>query len=157
MSTSTSKPIPEGMRSLTPHLVCADAIQAIEFYKQAFGATEVTKMLAPNGQLVHAGLRIGDSMLMLAEECPQWGSLGPKSLNGSPVVIHLMVPDVDATVAQAVVAGATVTMPVADMFWGDRYGQLLDPFGHRWSVATHLRDMTPEEMHEAMLKAMPAN
>ncbi len=157
MSTSTSKPIPEGMRSLTPHLVCADAVQAIEFYKQAFGATEAMKLLAPNGQLVHAGLRIGDSMLMLAEECPEWGSLGPKSLKGSPVVIHLMVPNVDATVAQAVAAGATVTMPVADMFWGDRYGQLLDPFGHRWSVATHLRDLSPEELHEAMLKAMPAS
>lgn len=157
MSTSTSKPIPEGMRSLTPHLVCADAIQAIEFYKQAFGAVEAMKLLAPNGQLVHAGLRIGDSMLMLAEECPEWGSLGPKSLKGSPVVIHLMVPDVDATVAQAVTAGATVTMPVADMFWGDRYGQLLDPFGHRWSIATHLRDLSPEELHEAMLKAMPAS
>lgn len=157
MPTSASKPIPEGMRSLTPHLVCADAVQAIEFYKQAFGAVEAMKLLAPNGQLVHAGLRIGDSMLMLAEECPEWGSLGPKSLKGSPVVIHLMVPDVDATVAQAVAAGATVTMPVADMFWGDRYGQLLDPYGHRWSVATHLRDMSPEELHEAMLKAMPAN
>ncbi|MEI8379042.1 MAG: VOC family protein [Planctomycetota bacterium] len=156
MSTLASEPIPEGMRSLTPHLVCADAIQAIEFYKQAFGAVEVMKMLAPNGQLVHAGLRIGDSMLMLAEECPEWGSLGPKSLKGSPVVIHLMVPDVDATVAQAVAAGATVTMPIADMFWGDRYGQLLDPFGHRWSIATHLRDLSPEEMHETMLKAMPA-
>lgn len=157
MSTPASKPIPEGMRSLTPHLVCADAVQAIEFYKQAFGAVEAMKLLAPNGQLVHAGLRIGDSMLMLAEECPEWGSLGPKSLNGSPVVIHLMVPDVDAAVAQAVAAGATITMPVADMFWGDRYGQLLDPFGHRWSIATHLRDLSPEELHEAMLKAMPAS
>lgn len=157
MSTPASKPIPEGMRSLTPHLVCADAVQAIEFYKQAFGAVEAMKLLAPNGQLVHAGLRIGDSMLMLAEECPEWGSLGPKSLNGSPVVIHLMVPDVDAAVAQAVAAGATITMPVADMFWGDRYGQLLDPFGHRWSIATHLHDLSPEELHEAMLKAMPAS
>ena len=157
MSTPASNPIPQGMHSLTPHLVCANAVQAIDFYKQAFGAVEAMKLLAPNGQLVHAGLRIGDSMLMLAEECPQWGSLGPKSLNGSPVVIHLMVPDVDATVAQAVAAGATITMPVADMFWGDRYGQLLDPFGHRWSVATHQRDLSPEELHEAMLKAMPAS
>lgn len=157
MSTPASNPIPQGMHSLTPHLVCANAVQAIDFYKQAFGAVEAMKLLAPNGQLVHAGLRIGDSMLMLAEECPQWGSLGPKSLNGSPVVIHLMVPDVDATVAQAVAAGATITMPVADMFWGDRYGQLLDLFGHRWSIATHLRDMTPDEIHEAMLKAMPAS
>lgn len=157
MSTPASNPIPQGMHSLTPHLVCANAVQAMDFYKQAFGAVEAMKLLAPNGQLVHAGLRIGDSMLMLAEECPQWGSLGPKSLNGSPVVIHLMVPDVDATVAQAVAAGATITMPVADMFWGDRYGQLLDLFGHRWSIATHLRDMTPDEIHEAMLKAMPAS
>ena len=156
MSTPATKPIPSNMSSLTPHLVCSDAIQAIEFLKKAFGAVEEMKLLAPNGQLVHAALRIGDSMLMLAEECPQWGSLGPKSLNGSPVVIHLMVPDVDATVAQAIAAGATLTMPVSDMFWGDRYGQIVDPFGHRWSVATRVRDLSPEEMHEAMLKAMPS-
>ena len=156
MSTPATKPIPSNMSSLTPHLVCSDATQAIEFYKKAFGAVEEMKLLAPNGQVVHAALRIGDSMLMLAEECPQWGSLGPKSLNGSPVVIHLMVPDVDATVAQAITAGATLTMPVSDMFWGDRYGQIVDPFGHRWSVATRVRDLSPEEMHEAMLKAMPS-
>jgi PhnB protein len=151
-----AKPPAECMHSLTPHLVCADAIGAIDFYQRAFGAVELMKLVAPNGQLVHGGLRIGDSMLMLAEECPDWGSLGPKTLGGSPVVIHLNVPDVDAAIAKAEAAGATVTMPAADMFWGDRYGQVLDPYGHRWSIATHIKDMTPEEIHEGMLKAMPA-
>jgi uncharacterized glyoxalase superfamily protein PhnB len=101
---------------------------------------------------MHAAVKIGDSTLMLVDENPQWGSFGPKSLNGSPVTIHLYVPDVDATVAQAVAAGAKVTMPVADMFWGDRYGQLEDPFGHRWSVATHTVDLTPEQIREGMAK-----
>jgi uncharacterized glyoxalase superfamily protein PhnB len=101
---------------------------------------------------MHASLKIGDSTLMLVDEMPDCGALGPKSLKGSPVTIHMYVEDVDAAVAQAVAAGATLTMPVADMFWGDRYGQVEDPFGHRWSVATHKRDVTPGEMQEAMSK-----
>lgn len=157
MSTPATKTNADGMHSISPHLVCANAIAAIDFYVKAFNAVEMVKLVAPNGQLVHAGLKIGDSMLMLAEECPEWGSVGPLALKGSPVVVHLMVEDVDATVAQAVAAGATITMPVADMFWGDRYGQLVDPFGHRWSVATHLRDVGPDELQEAMLKAMSSN
>ena len=142
--------IPQGMHSVTPHLVCADAARAIEFYKQAFGATEKGRMPGPDGRLVHAAVKIGDSTVMLVDEMPEWGALGPKALKGSPVTIHLYVEDVDAVVARAVKAGAKVTMEVADQFWGDRYGKLEDPFGHHWSVATHQRDVTPEEMKKAM-------
>jgi uncharacterized glyoxalase superfamily protein PhnB len=152
MAKQASQPIPEGMHSLTPHLVCAGAADAIDFYKRAFNAIEQARMPGPDGKLIHAAVQIGDSTLMLVDENPQWGALGPKALKGSPVTIHLYVPDVDATVAQAVAAGAKVTMPVADMFWGDRYGQLEDPFGHRWSVATHTRDLTSEEIREGMAK-----
>ena len=132
--------IPQGMHSVTPHLVCAGAAKAIDFYKQSFGAHETARMPGPDGKLMHAAVRIGDSTVMLADEMPEWGSLGPKSLKGSPVTIHLYVDDVDSFVARAVKAGAKVTMPVADQFWGDRYGKLEDPFGHQWSVATHIRD-----------------
>jgi uncharacterized glyoxalase superfamily protein PhnB len=109
-------------------------------------------MPGPGGRLIHASIRIGDSAVMLVDEMPEWGALGPKALKGSSVTIHLYVEDVDAVTARAVAAGAKVTMPVADMFWGDRYGQLEDPFGHRWSVATHIRDMSAEEMQQAMAK-----
>ena len=152
MAKPAPKPIPEGMHSLTPHLVCAGAAEAIDFYKRAFNAIEQARMPGPDGKLMHAAVQIGDSTLMLVDENPPWGLLGPKALKGSPVAIHLYVPDVDATVAQAVAAGAKVTMPVADMFWGDRYGQLEDPFGHRWSVATHTRELTSEEIREGMAK-----
>ena len=152
MAKPAPKPIPEGMHSLTPHLVCAGAAEAIDFYKRAFNAVEQARLPGADGKLMHAAVKIGDSTLMLVDENPQWGSLGPKALKGSPVTIHLYVPDVDATVAKAVAAGAKVTMPVADMFWGDRYGQLEDPFGHRWSVATHTRDLTSEEIREGMAK-----
>jgi uncharacterized glyoxalase superfamily protein PhnB len=152
MTKTATRPIPEGMHSLTPHLICNDAAAAIEFYKKAFSAVELVRLPGSQGKLMHAAVRIGDSTLMLVDEAPDWNMLGPKALKGSPVTIHLYVPDVDATVAQAVAAGAKVTMPVADMFWGDRYGALEDPFGHRWSVATHTRDTTPEEMKEAMAK-----
>ncbi len=150
MATSTVRPIPAGMHSVTPHLICADAIAAIDFYKRAFGATEISRLPGPDGKLMHGAIVIGDSTVMLAEEMPQWGALGPKARHGTSVYIHLYVEDVDAFAARAVAAGATVTMPIADMFWGDRYGQLEDPFGHRWSVATHTRDATPEEMQHAM-------
>ena len=151
MTTSSKpKPIPEGMHSLTPHLVCAGAAEAIEFYKKAFGASEGGRLAGPNGKLMHAHVTIGDSSLMLVDEMPEWKCLGPKAMGGSPVTIHLYVEDVDAVVAQAVAAGAQVTMPVADMFWGDRYGQLVDPFGHKWSIATHIKDMTPEEIRQGM-------
>ena len=145
---------PSCMRSITPHLICAGASDAIEFYKKAFGAEEMMRLPGPNGRLMHGSVRIGDSMVMLVDEVPEWGTLGPKALKGSPVTIHLMVDDVDAIFAQAVAAGATVKMPVADMFWGDRYGLVVDPFGHVWSIATHMRDLTPEEILEAGRAAM---
>jgi PhnB protein len=155
MTTRSVKPIPEGMHSVTPHLICAGAADAIEFYRKAFGAIETSRMPGPMGKLMHASIRIGDSTVMLVDEMPEWGSLGPKALKGSSVVIHLYVDDVDAFTAKAVAAGAKITMPVNDMFWGDRYGQLEDPFGHRWSVATHVRDVSPAEMQEAMKNMGP--
>jgi len=152
MSGTSVKPIPDDMHSLTPHLVCNGAADAIEFYKRAFDAVEKGRMPGPDGRLMHAQIRIGDSVLMLVDEWPEMGSVGPKALKGSPVTIHLYVTDVDATVTQAVAAGAKVTMPVDDMFWGDRYGRLEDPFGHQWSVATHKRDLSPEEIKAGMAK-----
>ena len=154
-STSTSrakKPLPEGMHSITPHIVCAGAADAIEFYKRAFNAVEISRLAGEDGKLMHAEIRIGDSVVMLVDESPEWGMVGPKSLKGSPVTIHLYVDDVDAVVEQAVQAGAKVTVPVEDMFWGDRYGKLEDPFGHQWSVATHLREVPPEELKQAMAR-----
>jgi uncharacterized glyoxalase superfamily protein PhnB len=114
------------------------------------------RLPAPNGMLIHASIRIGDSRVMLADEAPQWGSLGPKSLKGSPVTVHLYVEDVDATIEKAVAAGAKVTMPAADMFWGDRYGRIEDPFGHQWSIATHIKELTPDEIQKAAKAAFAA-
>ena len=141
---------PEGMHSVTPHLVCAGAAKAIEFYKEAFGAVEQARLPGPDGRLMHAAIRIGDSTVMLVDEMPEWGALGPKSLKGSPVTIHLYVDDADAFVARAVKAGAKLTMPVADQFWGDRYGKIEDPFGHHWSVAHPVREVSMEEAQKAM-------
>ena len=146
-------PVPEDMHSVTPHLVCAGAAEAIEFYKKAFGAVEAARLPGPGGKLMHAMIRIGDAAVMLVDEMPEWGALGPKALNGSPVTLHLYVEDADATFERAVKAGAKVTMPLADQFWGDRYGKLVDPFGHHWSIATHVRDVSMEEAQQAM-KAM---
>ena len=150
MSAPAVKPIPEGMHSLTPHLICAGAADAIKFYTEAFGAIEQFRLPGPEGKLMHACVKIGDSMLMLVDEMAGCSMLGPRSLKGSPVAIHLYVPNVDAVVAQAEAAGARVTMPAADIFWGDRFAQLEDPFGHRWSVATHQRDVPMEEMQKAV-------
>jgi len=146
------KPIPDGMHSVTPHLICAGAADAIEFYKKAFGAVDLGRLAGPKGKLMHAAIRIGDSTVMLVDEMPEWGAFGPKSLKGSPVTIHLYVQDVDASVARAVAAGAKITMPLDDMFWGDRYCKVEDPFGHHWSIATHIREVSPEEMQQAMQK-----
>ena len=140
------------MHSVTPHLVCAGAADAIEYYKKAFGAEEVARLPGPQGKIMHAMLRIGDSAVMLADEMPDWGSVGPKALKGSPVTIHLYVQNADEFVARAAKAGAKVTMPVEEQFWGDRYGKLEDPFGHHWSVGTHVRDVSREEMQKAMQK-----
>jgi len=156
MSASQVKRIPEGMHTVTPHLVCAGAADAIEFYRKAFGAVETSRLPGPSGLLMHAAIRIGDSTVMLTDEFPAWNSYGPKALEGTAVTIHLYVDDVDAVAARAVAAGANVVMPVEDMFWGDRYGVFEDPFGHRWSVATHLRDVTTAQMQEAMQKMAAA-
>jgi PhnB protein len=152
MTKPQVKPIPDGMHSLTPHLICAGAADAIEFYKKAFKAVETHRLPGPDGKLMHAMVRIGDSALMLVDEAPEWGMLGPKSLKGSPVTIHIYVEDVDAFAARAVDAGAKITMPIEDMFWGDRYCTLEDPFGHHWSVATHVRDLSHEEIQQGMQK-----
>jgi len=141
--------VPNGMHTVTPHLVCAGAADAIEFYKKAFGAVEMCRMPMPDGRIMHAGITIGDSMIMLVDEMPDWNCLGPKARGGTSVTIHLQVENSDALFAQAVKAGATVKMPIDDAFWGDRYGIVTDPFGHDWSIATHVRDVTPEEMMEA--------
>lgn len=150
MATPAKKAIPDGMHTLTPHIVCEGASDAIAFYRKAFNAEELTRLPAPGGKVMHAAIRIGDSVVMLMDDFREWGSLGPKALKGSPVTLHLYVQDVDAAIKQAVAAGAQVTMPAADMFWGDRYGQVVDPFGHRWSIATHKEDLTPEEIQRNM-------
>ncbi|RYD21722.1 MAG: VOC family protein [Verrucomicrobiaceae bacterium] len=152
-ASSSANPVPNGMRTVTPHLVCAGAADAMEFYKKAFGATENMRLAGPDGKLMHGCISIGDSMVMLVDEMPDCGCMGPKSIGGSAVTIHLQVEDADALYDQAVKAGATATMPVADMFWGDRYGIVTDPFGHNWSIATHVRDLTPEEIQEAAKNA----
>ncbi len=146
---SKVKPVPEGMHTVTPHLVCAGAAEAIEFYKKAFNAEEIMRVPGPQGKLIHACVRIGDSSVMLVDEFPEMECISPKSLNGTPVTIHLQVEDVDAVFNQAVKAGAKVKMPIDDMFWGDRYGVLKDPFGHAWSVASHVRDVSPEDLIKA--------
>ena len=147
------QPVPDGMHTVTPHLVCAGAADAIEFYKKAFNAVELGRVPGPQGKLLHALIQIGDSAVMLVDEFPDWKAFGPKSLKGSPVTIHLYVPDVETFFKQAVTAGAKIAMPLEDMFWWDRYGKLEDPFGHHWSVATHVRDVKPEELREAAKKA----
>ena len=157
MSTSgnTVKPVEDGMHTITPHLVCAGAADAIAFYQRAFGAVEVMRLPGPGGKLAHASVRIGDSMLMLMDEFPDWDASGPAALGGTPVTIHLSLPDVDSAFERAVEAGAIARMAPADMFWGDRYGVVEDPFGHRWSMATHIRDVSPEEMAAAMQQGCP--
>jgi uncharacterized glyoxalase superfamily protein PhnB len=152
MATQKVKPVPDDMHTVTPHLVCAGAADAIEFYKKAFGAVEQARLPGPGGKLMHAMIRINGSAVMLVDENPEWGMVGPKALKGTPVTIHLYVEDADAFVARAEKAGAKVTMPVSEMFWGDRYGKIEDPFGHHWSVGTHVRDVSMEEAQQAMQK-----
>ena len=140
------KPIPQGYHSVTPYLCVNDAAHAIEFYQKAFGAKEVNRMKNPAGKIAHAELKIGDSTLMLADEMPQTGVRSPQSLGGTSSSIFLYVEDCDAVFHQAVSAGAKGDMPPADMFWGDRFGKLTDPFGHSWNLATHKEDVAPDEM-----------
>jgi len=148
------KPIPEGHHTLTPFLTVRNAARAIEFYKQAFGATERGVMKGPDGKVMHAELKIGDSVIMLADEFPEFGSLSPQSIGGSPMGLHIYIENVDEAFDRAVKAGAQVEMPVSDQFWGDRYGKLKDPFGHNWSIATHIKDMSADEMKRSMDDAM---
>jgi PhnB protein len=143
-----AKAIPEGFHSLTPYLTVKDAPRAIDFYKQAFGAEVRGIHYTPDGKIMNADLKIGDSILLLNEEFPNMGAKSPQSLGGSPVTIHIYVEDVDKLFNQAQAAGAEAVMPVMDMFWGDRYGQVTDPFGHKWSMATHKEDLSAEEIEK---------
>ncbi len=143
-------PIPKGYHTVTPGLAVRNAAQAIEFYKKAFGAKEKARMYGPDGKtIMHAEIKIGDSQIMLGEEMPQMNHLSPQSLNGTPVNFHVYVRDVDKVFNRALKAGATVTMPVMDAFWGDRYGQVMDPFGHKWGIATRKRNVSAKEMKKA--------
>lgn len=150
------KPVPEGFHTLTPYLAIENAAEAIEYYKKAFGAEEKFRMDAPGGKIGHAELAIGDSIVMVSDPFPQASSKSPKELGGTTAGAFMYVEDVDAVFKQAVDAGATVTMEVADQFWGDRFGTLTDPFGHVWSIATHVEDVPPEEMAERAKAAMAA-
>jgi PhnB protein len=146
-TTPAARPIPEGYHSVTPALIVRGAAQAIDFYARAFGARELGRMPAPDGQRIwHAELQIGDSRLMLADEFPDMGGRAPASLGGTPVTLHLYVDDADAVVRRAVDGGATVIQPLDNAFWGDRYGRIKDPFGHEWSIATHIEDVSEDEM-----------
>lgn len=148
------KPIPEGYHTVTPFLTIRDAARAIEFYEKAFGAEARGVMKGPDGKVMHAELKIGDSIIMLSDEFPDFGALSPQALNGSPAGLHIYVEDADAAFDRAVKAGAQVEMPVMEQFWGDRYGRLKDPFGHKWSIATHVKDLSMDEMKRAMDEAM---
>lgn len=151
-----ARPVPEGFHTLTPYLVIAGASRAIDFYKQAFGAKERFRMPGPDGRIMHAELQVGDSRLLLCDEMPEMGGRSPQTLKGSPVSLFLYVPDVDATFKQAVAAGAQEKAPVSDMFWGDRWGAVVDPFGHEWQIATHKEDLSPEEMGKRAAAAFSA-
>jgi uncharacterized glyoxalase superfamily protein PhnB len=147
---SSVKPIPDGYHTVTPHLAVRDAAKALDFYAKAFGAEELYRMPGPGGVVMHAEVRIGDSIVMLGEEDPQRGASSPQTIGGSPVSLLVYVKDVDASFARAGAAGCTTQMPPTDMFWGDRYGKLQDPFGHHWALATHKEDVAPEEMAKRM-------
>jgi PhnB protein len=155
MATKPS-PIPEGYHTVTPYLAVDDAARAIDFYKKAFGAKERVRMEAPDGKIGHAELELGDSLVMLSDPFPQASTRPPKELDGTSASVFMYVEDVDAVVNKAVGAGATVTMEVEDQFWGDRFGTVTDPFGHVWSIATHVEDLTPDEIAERGKAAMAA-
>jgi PhnB protein len=149
------QPIPVGYHSVTPYLMVRDAASALAFYRNAFGAQEVMRFDDPNGRIAHAEVKIGDSHVMLADEVPDQGMVGPQTLGGAGVSLMLYVDDVDATFAQAIAAGATVRRPVADQFYGDRVGTLADPFGHVWSIGTHREDVSVEDMQRRMASLRP--
>lgn len=145
---TSPKPIPEGFHTITPALVVRDAAKAIDFYKKALGAQELMRMPSPDGKILHAELKIGDSIIFLSDEMPQSPVKAPQTLGGSTGVLNIYVEDVDKTFKQAVDAGGKVTMPVADQFWGDRYGSVVDPFGHAWGIGTHKEDLSPHQIEE---------
>jgi PhnB protein len=150
------KPIPDGYHSITPYLTVKGAASALEFYEKAFGAKVLFRMDDKDGRVGHAEIQIGDSRVMLSDEAPELGVSSPQSVGGTPVSIHLYTDDVDATVARAVAAGARVTRPVADQFYGDRSGVLTDPFGHRWYVSTHTEDVPPDELERRAAAQQPS-
>ncbi|MEX2112980.1 MAG: VOC family protein [Pirellulales bacterium] len=155
MSKST-QPIPPGHENLIPHLVCEHCSEAIEFYKKAFAAEELHRMPGPDGRIMHAAIRIGNSFVFLVDDFPEYSggkSESATALKGTPVTIHRYVEDCDAAIKRAQDAGATVLMPADDMFWGDRYGVVTDPYGHKWAFATHIKDLTPEQMQAGMKEA----
>lgn len=152
--TSAVQPIPPLFRTITPHLVVRGAADAIAFYQRAFNAQEISRMPGPGGKLMHGQVQIGDSQLMLVDEFPDAQCFGPLSLKGTPVSLHLYVPDADAAFRQATEAGAKAIMSPTDMPWGDRYAQVEDPFGHRWSLATHMRDLTHEQIAQGLQEMM---
>lgn len=149
-------PIPEGFHAVTPQLVCRGAERALEFYKNAFGAEILSVSKDDKLKIMNAQIKIGDSMLMVVDEFPEWHCLSPLSLNGTPVTLHIYTTDADAAFAKAVAAGAQVKMPLMDAFWGDRYGQVSDPYGHKWSIATHKQNLTQEEIRVAAQRAFAA-
>jgi len=149
--------VPKIFRTVTPHLTIEGASNAIKFYKKAFGAKELGRMKTPDGRVMHAMITIGNSVVMLNDDFPEWGGKGAKALGGTPTAIHLYVEDADKTFKKAVKAGATVAVPMADMFWGDRYGMVTDPFGHRWAIATHKKDLTKAQMAKAAKAAMASH
>lgn len=154
-----TNPVPPEFHSVTPYLTLRGATKAIEFYKKAFGAEERFVMPGPDGKVMHAEIKIGDSIVMLGDENPEYGALGPESRGGATSSLCVYLPNVDAAFDRAVKAGCTVKMPLADQFWGDRFGTVVDPFGHVWSMATHVEDVSPEEMRkraEAAFKGMAA-
>ncbi len=155
--TKSTQPIPPGHENLIPHLVCEACSEAIEFYKKAFGAEEIQRIPAPDGRrIMHAAIRIGNSFVFLVDDFPEFcggKAQSPKALKGTPVSLHHYVENCDAAIKRARDAGATVSMPPQDMFWGDRYGVVIDPYGHKWSFATHIKDLTPEDMRAAMKDA----
>ena len=142
----STKPIPDGYHSVTPYLIIKGAAQALAFYQRVFGARERMRIPGSGDAVMHAEIEIGDSVIMLADECPQMNAVGPQTLGGSPVLLHLYVPDADAMFAQAVAAGAKVEQPMELKFYGDRSGSVVDPFGHRWTLSTHVEDVSPEEI-----------
>jgi PhnB protein len=154
LMTDKVKAVPDGFHSITPHLTVRDATRALEFYQKAFGAEVLDVSPAPGGKVMHATIKIGDSILMLNDEFPEYGGdRAPTAAAGSGVALHIYLENVDAAFERALSAGATVKMPLRDQFWGDRYGTVIDPFGHKWSLATHTRDMSQEEIQQEQEKA----